>query len=189
MTVENIIEKLLGDISEAINLHGEGGDLSWSGISSIATCLNASAAQLTLKADVVVPFGRYLIHKDSNFNIQLDVFSENYVGAPHNHDTWGVLGVITGILAVTDYQLAADSLVTLRKSILPSGSVSGFKAFEDWHSTETFALPQVASFHVYGASFDLDNGKRYVEKSGIEEYARGPLNTIDEALNYLVARG
>lgn len=118
MTVENIIAKLLGDISEAINLHGDGGDLSWSGISRIATCLSASAAQLTLKANTEVPFGRYLIHKDSNFNIQLDVFSENYIGAPHNHDTWGVLGVISGVLGVTDYQLAADSLVTLRKSIL-----------------------------------------------------------------------
>jgi len=188
MTVENIIGKLLGDIKEAIDLHGEGGDLSWSGISKIATCLSASAAQLTLKAGTEVPFGRYLIHKDSNFNIQLDVFSENYIGAPHNHDTWGVLGVISGVLEVTDYQLTADSLVTLRKSILPSGSVSGFREFEDWHSTKTFALTQVASFHVYGASFDLDNGKRYVEKSGIEEYARGTLHTIDETRSFLVVR-
>ena len=52
-----------------------------------------------------LPYGRYLVFEDEQglFNIQIDVFSENYIGMIHSHSTWGILHVIQGKLYVEEW--------------------------------------------------------------------------------------
>jgi len=189
MSVRRTLDRLIGKIETILKTHEYGSDLDWNGINLVVKAVSDASYNLRLKQGNDVQYGRYLVYNTDNFNIQLDVFSENYEGKPHNHETWGVMGVISGTLGVTDYHLSNNKLNTIRKSILKNGATSGFKAFDDWHSTETFEYPQVASFHIYGKDFNLDQGKRYVEGKGIEDYTRGALYMYEKNHEILIMKG
>lgn len=194
MSVRGTLDRLIGKIetilkTHELKTHEYGGDLDWNGINLVVKAVNDASYNLRLKPGNDVQYGRYLVYNTDNFHIELHVFNENYEGNPHNHLTWGVLGVISGILGVTDYHLSNNKLNTIRKSIFKNGATSGFRAFEDWHSTETFEYPQVASFHTYGKNYKKDQGKRYVEGKGVEEYKRGALLDFEQYPEILVMKG
>ena len=42
-----------------------------------------------------IPYGRYLLTNQNDFNIQMDVFSNNYTGSIHSHGTWGMFGIVS----------------------------------------------------------------------------------------------
>ena len=184
MNTRDVFDELIITMKNILDYHCDHGALSWIGLEKVARAESHAASQLTFKEKSIAPFGRYLVHQEERFNIQVDIFSEKYIGCPHTHDTWGALGVISGRLKVVDYQLIDNSLTTLRSSLLLPGAASTFKADSDWHSTETFELPQVVSFHIYGEAFDLANGKRFNKDVGVEKYVRGTLHDVDQCIRF-----
>jgi len=148
-------------------------------------CSEASSNISIISEGYKIPYGRYLVHKDKLFNIQVDVFSSNYIGRTHNHKTWGCLGVISGKLIVHDYQMSNDKLVKIRSGVLSKGSTSSFLKDSDWHSTETTSIDgQEISFHIYGDEFDLDQGFYYEDNTGIVHHSRGELKYFDSIKEY-----
>jgi len=144
----------------------------------IGKILSDYTKYLKFKSKKQIPFGRYLVFKNTYCNLQIDIFSNNYVGRIHNHKTWGVLCVLAGALKVTDYVMLKKNLIQIRSNFLNIGSFSAFKEDNDWHSTETFDGDQVLSFHLYGNNFDLDNGYYFDKNKGIISYTRGELRSL-----------
>lgn len=110
-----------------------------------------------------IPYGRYLIHQDDKnlFNIQIDVFSFNYSGKIHCHNTWGILHVFNGFLFVEDWNKTKEESFILRGGlILKDGSSQSFcPPISDWHKVSTGeSLHQTISMHIYGNDFNLDKG-------------------------------
>jgi predicted metal-dependent enzyme (double-stranded beta helix superfamily) len=186
MSVEENFNLMVSNITSCIPKGNKNSNISWEQLAEICTILSKCAEKVKLDDNGLVPFGRYLVFQNDEFNIQLDVFSQNYVGAPHNHETWGVMCCVSGELGVSDYILSGSELQLIRKGLLKSGSAIGFKKKNDWHSTETFGGDQVASLHVYGRNFDMDKGFRYSNSTGIERYDRGKLNHLSEITNILI---
>lgn len=154
----------------------KGQSVGWDQLMEIISITSNCAKALRLTKDRDVQFGRYLVFEHELFNIQLDVFSKSYVGSPHNHETWGVMSCISGDLGISDYIMTGADLTLVRKGILRSGAAVGFLKAHDWHSTETFSGDQVASFHVYGHEFNLDDGFRFNDRTGVQKYRRGTLH-------------
>ena len=50
-----------------------------------------------------LPYGRYLIHHTEDYNIQLDIFSRNYKGRIHCHNTWGITCILQGSLLIENW--------------------------------------------------------------------------------------
>tara|TARA_A200000113_G_scaffold156407_1_gene141070 strand:+ start:394 stop:945 length:552 start_codon:yes stop_codon:yes gene_type:complete len=133
-----------------------------------------------------IPYGRYLVFKNTNCNLQIDVFSKNYIGRIHNHETWGILSIIKGTLKVNDYFIVKDELNLIRSSLLQRGSFSSFLQHSDLHSTETFSNEQAVSFHLYGKEFDIDNGLYYSSNNKKIQYKRGELKNFSEISQLLM---
>lgn len=128
--------------------------------------------------DREVPYGRYLIHADpaGRFNLQLDVFSRDYVGGVHAHDTWGMFFVLRGALYVEDWQEIDGRVRLCRSGYAGAGGGQAFgPPWADWHrvSTDGEGL-QTVSVHIYGAGFDLDTGRGLDERGEPRSYRRGP---------------
>jgi len=150
----------------------------------IGLILSNYTKYLKFKTKSQIPFGRYLVFINKYCNLQIDIFSNNYVGRMHNHKTWGVLCVLAGALKVTDYVMIKKNLIPIRTNFLNRGSFSAFKEENDWHSTETFDDDQVLSFHLYGNNFDLDNGYYFDKNKGIISYTRGELKSLASLNQY-----
>lgn len=110
-----------------------------------------------------LPYGRYLVHQDidNDFNIQIDVFSENYTGQIHCHETWGILHVFRGFLFVEDWEELSNNKFRMRScSILNPGSSQTFcPPVSDWHKVSSSnSKYQVISMHIYGNGFNIDKG-------------------------------
>lgn len=133
-----------------------------------------------------IPYGRYLVFNNTNCNLQIDIFSKNYSGRIHNHETWGILSVIKGELKVNDYCIEKNKLNTIRSSFLQRGSFSSFLNHSDLHSTETFCNEQVVSFHLYGKEFDINNGFYYSLENEKKRYKRGELKNFSEISQLLM---
>lgn len=179
MNVQDLINKMVSEISICLGETSDN-DISWYKLAKICSITSNCANKIMLNKSTLVPYGRYLVFENDQFNVQLDVFSKNYLGAPHNHETWGVMCGISGELGISDYLLKGNELTLIRKGVLMSGSALGFMKESDWHSTETFGGDQVASFHVYGREFNLEDGYRFSEDVGIEKYRRGNLHHYSE---------
>ncbi len=135
------------------------------------------AASRIALTDKEVPYGRYLLHAhpDGLFNLQLDVFSRDYVGGVHAHETWGLFFPLRGGLTVEDWQEADGRVQLGRTAYIGRGGGQAFSPpVSDWHRVRTDATgPQPVSVHVYGAGFDLDTGLVLGEDGQAKSYRRG----------------
>ncbi len=110
-----------------------------------------------------LPYGRYLVYKqiENKFNVQIDVFSRNYIGKIHCHNTWGILHVFQGILFVEDWNKIKGNEFVLRGGLVlnKGGSQSFCPPISDWHKVSSVDdSEQAISMHIYGNDFDLDKG-------------------------------
>lgn len=161
------------------------------GIGHFIDTLHPVVTQLEVHGEGL-PFGRYLIHADPGglYNIQLDLFSPDYTGMIHNHDTWGCFWVLKGALRVWDYHREDDHFVLIRRGISQGGSVGSFVSPCDWHKVGTPAFgPQTASLHIYGPGFDLDQGTYVDEKGLFQQGKRSPFKDLEAILPALRLRG
>jgi len=137
-----------------------------------------------------LPYGRYLVHRDSSdrFNIQLDIFSENYEGAVHCHQTWGMLGVAKGTLLVEQWQQPGEgAFCKLGESVLTQGSLQSFcPPVSDWHKVRTLSHGiQVVTFHIYGKGFNLDEGIYLKPSLEPVKANRSPFKPLAEIAPYI----
>ena len=93
------IIKLINNYLEINNRH------STKSILDLQNSLDPILSKYKFECNVNLPYGRYLVFEDKQglFNIQIDVFSENYIGMIHSHSTWGILHVIQGKLYVEEW--------------------------------------------------------------------------------------
>ena len=138
-----------------------------------------------------IPFGRYLIHMDKNelFNIQAHVFSKNYTGSIHRHETWGMLTVIQGLISVRDWVQGENSWDLIRYSLISPGTASCFcPPTPDWHATDTSkSNSQAISIHIYGKDWNMEKGIYANPDETPDTYiaSRGPLQDNSQLLPYL----
>jgi predicted metal-dependent enzyme (double-stranded beta helix superfamily) len=143
--------------------------------------LTPDVLQIDCDPEVELPWGRYLVHADpgGRYNLQLDVFSRDYHGQVHAHDTWGVFWVLQGALRVTDYELVDGAARAQRSARITAGGAQCFcPPVSDWHRVATPADGlQTVSLHLYGPGFDLHTG-RSVAEGGPVAYRRGPFGEL-----------
>ncbi len=107
------------------------------------------------------------------------MFSKDYEGLPHAHETWGAFWVLQGRLRVTDW--AADRVHEpshrVSQTILSAGSGGCFSPpVSDWHEVRVEEpCDQVISIHVYGKGFNLDRGLYRNAEGQVVRGPRGPL--------------
>lgn len=150
-------------------------------VTGIMHRLTPHVLSYTCDPDVELPWGRYLVHADpdARYNLQLDVFSRDYHGQIHAHDTWGVFWVLQGALMVTDFELAGGAARAQRSARITAGGGQCFcPPVSDWHRVATPAQgPQTVSVHLYGPGFDLHTG-RSITAAGMAVYRRGPFGEL-----------
>lgn len=143
----------------------------------------------------LLPWGRYLLYRapDDRFNVQLDVFSQGYVGGLHAHGTYGIFWVLQGGLSFWNYadvstapgpalrpgrQTALELVDAGRVS--PGGAVCFCPPRSDWHRVSAFeGAEQTVSVHLYGPGFDLDTGVALDAQGCVRTYTRGPLQPLE----------
>ncbi len=64
--------------------------------------------------------GRYMLHRTPRFNITAVVWAPGDVAAAHNHDTWGVIGVIENRIEETRYRVTPDTPGHARLEVMRS---------------------------------------------------------------------
>ena len=132
-------------------------------ILDLQTALDPVLSNYIINCEKNLPYGRYLVfkHNDGLFNIQIDVFSENYVGMIHSHSTWGILHVIRGKLYVEEWQEEDKNNFKLigGLSLNEKSSQSFCPPISDWHKVWTNEnKKQTISIHIYGEGFNADTG-------------------------------
>ncbi len=161
--VINRIEQHVGD--GRLDLRGVG--LLMRAVAEVLDEVKVTTAEL--------PFGRYLGWHDpaDRYNLQVDIFSDGYVGGAHCHHTWGAFFVLRGVLLSEDLDPGDFSVV--RESRLGPGSAAAFVAPHDWHRVRVGSAEQVMSLHLYGPGFDMDEGEGLGPDGVPRRYRRGPL--------------
>jgi len=136
-------------------------------------------------------YGRYLLHMDreKRFNIQVHVFSANYEGNIHCHNTWGIMTIIKGTMYVTDWIERKSQFQCIRASLIKKGcSISFCPPAQDWHKTDTSkSKSQAVSFHIYGEGWDMDKGI-YIDKGFAKLVSeRGAIKDNSLLLPYIIS--
>ena len=156
------------------------------GVAALLRTLLPCAQRVHVR-DGDLPWGRYLLHEATSYNLQLDVFSADYTGSVHAHGTWGIFFVLRGALYVDDHD--ANGIRT-RSAYIGAGGAQGFcPPVSDWHRVCTPAAgPQTVSLHLYGAGFDLDTGVARGPDGQPRAYRRGPWGEPAKVQDALVTR-
>ena len=146
---------------------------SFSGFEKFVTDFSDMLSLYNVNSKNLLQYGRYLIHKNENYNIQLDVFSMNYKGSIHSHGTWGVFGMIQGSLIVDDWDNFNGEYRQIRKSLITGNTVQSFTDQSNWHRTRTQKHGyQPISIHIYGPSYDMDEGNALDKNFKVITYKR-----------------
>ena len=147
--------------------------------------LNEFSCKLKLNSSNEIDYGRYLAYKSENCNIQVDIFSQEYKGQIHNHNTWGAIAIVNGNFILKDYVETLGELTQIRNTHTSKGLVSFFPKKSDIHSLESLKGLQGVSIHVYGKDFDIDNGMRFNSATkSWENYQRSYLKDFKEIESY-----
>lgn len=141
-------------------------------LSDCGRLLMALRPVLPAVSEKAVPFGRYLLHEERGFNLQLDVFSAGYVGGIHAHRTWGIFVVLRGGLWVEEFVEGTWSPARFGW-VGPGGGQAFCPPASDWHRVGTLSEgPQTVSLHLYGPGFEMDEGEALDENGAVRRYRR-----------------
>ena len=99
--------------------------------------------------------GRFMVHRAPRFNVTAVVWRPGDRAAAHNHETWGVIGVIENEIEETRYRVTetgADRarLETLRVMRHGPGAVSRLVPGDEVHGMYNPTDRDTAEIHVYG---------------------------------------
>jgi predicted metal-dependent enzyme (double-stranded beta helix superfamily) len=107
--------------------------------------------------------GRYMLHRAPRFNVTSVVWRPGDTAAAHNHETWGVIGVIDNEIEETRYRVGAGqggkaALEVTRVMRHRKGDVSRLVPGDEVHRMHNPTTRDTVEIHVYGK--DLVNLRR-----------------------------
>jgi predicted metal-dependent enzyme (double-stranded beta helix superfamily) len=99
--------------------------------------------------------GRYMLHRAPKFNVTSVVWRPGDTAGCHNHETWGVIGVIDNEIEETRYRVTATGpgrahLDTLRVMRHGPGAVSRLVPGDEIHAMYNPTNRDTVEIHVYG---------------------------------------
>jgi predicted metal-dependent enzyme (double-stranded beta helix superfamily) len=124
--------------------------------------------------------GRYILHRAPNFNVTSVVWRPGDSAGCHNHETWGVIGVIDNEIEETRYRVAeqpggkAAVAVTSVKRYGP-GAVSCLLPGEDEvHGMNNRTERDTVEIHVYGKDLHGLPRKTWSADGTVKPLVSGP---------------
>jgi predicted metal-dependent enzyme (double-stranded beta helix superfamily) len=99
--------------------------------------------------------GRYILHRSPRFNVTSVVWRPGDRAGAHNHETWGVIGVIDNEIEETRYRVTETGpgrahLDTLRVMRHGPGAVSRLVPGDEVHAMYNSTNRDTTEIHVYG---------------------------------------
>jgi predicted metal-dependent enzyme (double-stranded beta helix superfamily) len=101
--------------------------------------------------------GRYMLHRAPRFNVTAVVWGPGETAGAHNHETWGVIGVVDNEIEETRYRVAEGGgpdgralLHVLRVMRHGSGAVSCLTPGDEVHAMHNPTGRDTVEVHVYG---------------------------------------
>jgi predicted metal-dependent enzyme (double-stranded beta helix superfamily) len=100
--------------------------------------------------------GRYMLHRAPRFNVTSVVWGPGDTAGAHNHETWGVIGVIDNLIEETRYRLldgGGDARARLEvKEVFRHGpgAVSCLVPGDEIHAMHNPTDRDTVEIHVYG---------------------------------------
>jgi 3-mercaptopropionate dioxygenase len=99
--------------------------------------------------------GRYMLHRAARFNVTSVVWRPGDRAGAHNHETWGVIGVIANEIEETRYRVIETGathahLTTLRVTRHGPGAVSCLVPGDEVHAMYNPTNRDTVEIHVYG---------------------------------------
>jgi len=107
--------------------------------------------------------GRYMLHRGPRFNVTSVIWRPGDTAGAHNHETWGVIGVIDNEIEETRYRVGDASagkaqLEVTRVTRHQRGDVSRLVPGDEIHRMHNPTQRDTVEIHVYGR--DLVNLRR-----------------------------
>ncbi|OLB97726.1 MAG: hypothetical protein AUH30_09745 [Candidatus Rokubacteria bacterium 13_1_40CM_68_15] len=99
--------------------------------------------------------GRYMLHRAPRFNVTSVVWAPGDTAGAHNHDTWGVIGVIENRIEETRYRVAPERPEHARLEITrvmrhEPGAISRLVPGDEVHRMHNRTSRDTVEIHVYG---------------------------------------
>lgn len=99
--------------------------------------------------------GRYMLHRSPRFNVTSVVWRPGDRAEAHNHETWGVIGVVDNEIEETRYRVAETGigrahLETLGVTRHGPGAVSRLVPGDEIHAMHNPTTRDTVEIHVYG---------------------------------------
>jgi len=98
--------------------------------------------------------GRYILHRAPRFNVTSVIWRPGDTAAAHNHETWGVIGVVENEIEETRYRVseggARAALEVTRTMRHKPGAVSCLVPGDEVHAMHNATGRDTVEIHVYG---------------------------------------
>jgi predicted metal-dependent enzyme (double-stranded beta helix superfamily) len=101
--------------------------------------------------------GRYMLHRAPRFNVTAVVWRPGDAAEAHNHETWGVIGVVDNEIQETRYRVAelgsigSPAKLEVREVLRqPRGAVSCLVPGDEVHAMHNLTDRDTVEIHVYG---------------------------------------
>jgi predicted metal-dependent enzyme (double-stranded beta helix superfamily) len=93
----------------------------------------------------------YMLHRSARFNVVSIIWAPGETVKPHNHNTWGVIGVLRNVVEETRFQREEDSSIK-KRSVLrhEAGSISVLQPGDEIHAMHNPTDRDTVEIHVYG---------------------------------------
>ncbi len=118
--------------------------------------------------------GRYMLHRAPHFNVTSVIWGPGDTAGAHNHDTWGVIGVLDNEIEETRYTVTGDGADKARVEVRGvsrhrAGAVSRLTPGDDEiHAMHNPTQRDTVEIHVYGKDL-VDLKRRTWSADGIEK--------------------
>jgi 3-mercaptopropionate dioxygenase len=117
--------------------------------------------------------GRYMLHRAPRFNVTSVVWRPGDTAGAHNHDTWGVIGVIDNEIEETRYRITEMGAGTAKLDVTSvtrhrPGAVSRLIPGDEIHRMHNPTERDTVEIHVYGRDL-VDLPRKTWSDDGIEK--------------------
>lgn len=175
LTLEQFVHEMTDlttgrDYADEPELVGKVGDL----MHQLVENPDAVASRFRERTASNTPSARYMLHRSPTFNVSSIVWAPGAVVAPHNHETWGAIGVLSNNIEERRYELGADDLLDERGSQRHQpGAVSLLIPDDDIHSMHNVTEQDTVEIHVYGKDLTGLQRKTWVDGGKSVQFASG----------------
>lgn len=99
--------------------------------------------------------GRYMIHRAPHFNVTSVIWGPGDTAAAHNHETWGVIGVVENEIEETRYRVTTTGEARAALEVTAvfrhaAGAVSRLVPGDEVHRMHNPTEQDTIEIHVYG---------------------------------------